>query len=224
VAGDVIGCLDETRIHSFLGQPLRPRPPGRESSTGPAAGRWRASAWPSSASARARWKRCNPPSPVLRAADRRPHDPAAQVRSEPAAPVFRSSPQARYLGDRIEEFGRAAVTAGLHSVRLMGQGTGSCEGRQPSVPAWPRRRSRRSWRSSRSSRKSSGTRTPTGHLPKACASGAGLRNQLRRYPGHPRCPRPIAPNRSRRARTAPGLAGGDPERVRRPSFPKIPWT
>ena len=40
----------------------------------------------------------------------------AQVRGELAAPVFRGSPQARDLGDQIEEFGRAAVTAGLHSL------------------------------------------------------------------------------------------------------------
>ena len=40
----------------------------------------------------------------------------AQVRSELAAPVFRGSPQARDLGDQIEEFGRAAVTTGLHSL------------------------------------------------------------------------------------------------------------
>jgi tetratricopeptide (TPR) repeat protein len=40
----------------------------------------------------------------------------AQVRSELAAPVFRGSPQARDLGDRIEDFGREAVTAGLHSL------------------------------------------------------------------------------------------------------------
>jgi len=40
----------------------------------------------------------------------------AQVRGELAAPVFRGSPQARDLGERIEEFGRAAVTSGLHSL------------------------------------------------------------------------------------------------------------
>jgi hypothetical protein len=40
----------------------------------------------------------------------------ARVRSELAAPVFRGSPQARDLGDQIEEFGREAVTAGLHSL------------------------------------------------------------------------------------------------------------
>jgi tetratricopeptide (TPR) repeat protein len=40
----------------------------------------------------------------------------AQVRSELAAPVFRGSPQARDLGEQIEEFGRAAVTSGLHSL------------------------------------------------------------------------------------------------------------
>jgi hypothetical protein len=40
----------------------------------------------------------------------------ALVRRELAAPVFRDSPQARDLGDQIEEFDRAAVTAGLHSL------------------------------------------------------------------------------------------------------------
>jgi tetratricopeptide (TPR) repeat protein len=40
----------------------------------------------------------------------------ARVRNELAAPVFRGSPQARDLGDQIEEFGREAVTAGLHSL------------------------------------------------------------------------------------------------------------
>ena len=40
----------------------------------------------------------------------------AAVRDELAAPVFRGSPQARDLGDQIEEFGREAVTAGLHSL------------------------------------------------------------------------------------------------------------
>jgi tetratricopeptide (TPR) repeat protein len=39
-----------------------------------------------------------------------------RVRNELAAPVFRGSPQARELGDQIEEFGREAVTAGLHSL------------------------------------------------------------------------------------------------------------
>lgn len=39
-----------------------------------------------------------------------------RVRDELAAPVFQSSPQARDLGDQIEEFGREAVTAGLHSL------------------------------------------------------------------------------------------------------------
>ncbi len=38
----------------------------------------------------------------------------ARVRDELAAPVFRDSPQARGLGDQIEEFGREAVTAGPH--------------------------------------------------------------------------------------------------------------
>jgi hypothetical protein len=40
----------------------------------------------------------------------------ALVRGELAAPVFRGSPQARDLGDQIEEFSRAAVTTGLHSL------------------------------------------------------------------------------------------------------------
>ena len=40
----------------------------------------------------------------------------AYVRGELAAPVFRGSPQARDLGDQIEEFGRAAITTGLHSL------------------------------------------------------------------------------------------------------------
>ena len=40
----------------------------------------------------------------------------ARVRDELAAPIFRGSPQARDLGDQIEEFGREAVTAGLHSL------------------------------------------------------------------------------------------------------------
>jgi hypothetical protein len=40
----------------------------------------------------------------------------ARVRDELAAPVFRDSPQARDLSDHIEEFGREAVTAGLHSL------------------------------------------------------------------------------------------------------------
>lgn len=39
-----------------------------------------------------------------------------RVRDELAAPVFQGSPQARDLGDQIEEFGRDAVTAGLHSL------------------------------------------------------------------------------------------------------------
>jgi hypothetical protein len=38
------------------------------------------------------------------------------VRRELAAPIFRGSPQARDLGDQIEEFGREAVTAGLHAL------------------------------------------------------------------------------------------------------------
>ena len=40
----------------------------------------------------------------------------ALVRRELAAPVFRDSQQARDLGDQIEEFGRAAITTGLHSL------------------------------------------------------------------------------------------------------------
>ena len=40
----------------------------------------------------------------------------AFVRRELAAPVFRDSQQARDLGDQIEEFGRAAITTGLHSL------------------------------------------------------------------------------------------------------------
>jgi hypothetical protein len=40
----------------------------------------------------------------------------ARVRDELAAPVFRGSPQARDLGGQIEEFGREALTAGLHSL------------------------------------------------------------------------------------------------------------
>ena len=39
-----------------------------------------------------------------------------RVRNELAAPVFRGSPQARDLGNQIEEFAREAVTAGLHSL------------------------------------------------------------------------------------------------------------
>jgi hypothetical protein len=39
-----------------------------------------------------------------------------RVRNELATPVFRGSPQAHDLGDQIEEFGREAVTAGLHSL------------------------------------------------------------------------------------------------------------
>jgi len=38
------------------------------------------------------------------------------VREELAAPIFHGSPQARDLGIQIEEFGRAAVTSGLHSL------------------------------------------------------------------------------------------------------------
>ena len=40
----------------------------------------------------------------------------ALVRDELAAPVFRDSQQARDLGEQIEEFGRAAITTGLHSL------------------------------------------------------------------------------------------------------------
>ena len=40
----------------------------------------------------------------------------AAARDELAAPVFRDSALARDLGDQIEEFGREAVTAGLHSL------------------------------------------------------------------------------------------------------------
>jgi tetratricopeptide (TPR) repeat protein len=40
----------------------------------------------------------------------------AAVREELAAPVFQGSPQARDLGTQIEEFGREAVTSGLHSL------------------------------------------------------------------------------------------------------------
>jgi transcriptional regulator with XRE-family HTH domain len=39
-----------------------------------------------------------------------------QVRAELAAPVFRGSAQARALDEQIEEFGREAITAGLHSL------------------------------------------------------------------------------------------------------------
>jgi hypothetical protein len=40
----------------------------------------------------------------------------ARVRQELAVPVFRDSPQARDLGDHIEDFSREAVTTGLHSL------------------------------------------------------------------------------------------------------------
>jgi tetratricopeptide (TPR) repeat protein len=40
----------------------------------------------------------------------------ALVRGELAAPLFHGSPQARNLGDQIEEFSRESVTAGLHSL------------------------------------------------------------------------------------------------------------
>jgi hypothetical protein len=33
-----------------------------------------------------------------------------------AAPIFRSSPQARALGEQIEEFERETIVAGLHSL------------------------------------------------------------------------------------------------------------
>jgi hypothetical protein len=39
-----------------------------------------------------------------------------RVREELTAPAFRDSPQARDLGDRIEEFNREAVTASVHSL------------------------------------------------------------------------------------------------------------
>ncbi len=38
------------------------------------------------------------------------------VRAELAAPIFRGSPQARELEERIEEFGRETITTGLHSL------------------------------------------------------------------------------------------------------------
>jgi len=38
------------------------------------------------------------------------------VRAELAAPIFRDSAQARDLDERIEEFGRESITAGLHSL------------------------------------------------------------------------------------------------------------
>lgn len=40
----------------------------------------------------------------------------AAAREELAAPVFRGSPRARELGERIEEFGRETIVAGLHSL------------------------------------------------------------------------------------------------------------
>jgi hypothetical protein len=39
-----------------------------------------------------------------------------RVRAELAQPIFRGSQQARELGERIEEFGREAITTGLHSL------------------------------------------------------------------------------------------------------------
>jgi len=38
------------------------------------------------------------------------------VRTELAAPIFRGSPQARSLDERIEEFGRESIIVGLHSL------------------------------------------------------------------------------------------------------------
>jgi transcriptional regulator with XRE-family HTH domain len=40
----------------------------------------------------------------------------AAAREELAAPIFRGSPQARALGEQIEEFGRETIVAGLHSL------------------------------------------------------------------------------------------------------------
>ena len=40
----------------------------------------------------------------------------AALRDELAAPIFRGSAQARALGERIEEFGRETIVAGLHSL------------------------------------------------------------------------------------------------------------
>jgi hypothetical protein len=40
----------------------------------------------------------------------------AAAREELAAPIFRSSPQARTLGEQIEEFGRETIVAGLRSL------------------------------------------------------------------------------------------------------------
>jgi tetratricopeptide (TPR) repeat protein len=40
----------------------------------------------------------------------------AAVRKELAAPIFRGSSRARALGERIEEFGRETIVAGLHSL------------------------------------------------------------------------------------------------------------
>jgi transcriptional regulator with XRE-family HTH domain len=40
----------------------------------------------------------------------------ALAREELAAPIFRGSPQARALGEQIEEFGRETIAAGLHSL------------------------------------------------------------------------------------------------------------
>jgi hypothetical protein len=41
----------------------------------------------------------------------------ALVRDELAAPIFSGSAQARELGERIEEFGREAIVAGLHGLQ-----------------------------------------------------------------------------------------------------------
>jgi hypothetical protein len=38
------------------------------------------------------------------------------ARGELTAPIFRGSPQARALGEQIEEFGRETIVAGLHSL------------------------------------------------------------------------------------------------------------
>ncbi len=40
----------------------------------------------------------------------------AAVRDELAVPIYRGSAQARDMGEQIEEFGREAVVAGLHSL------------------------------------------------------------------------------------------------------------
>ena len=38
------------------------------------------------------------------------------ISAELTKPIFRDSPLARDLGDQIEEFGRTAVTTGLHAL------------------------------------------------------------------------------------------------------------